>query len=129
MAFFNVRSADVQSDRRVARRHVVDCSARFAMAGGIREGTLVDLSEHGAKFQSAVVPVPGTTGFLQWNGEDQYCTVIWSNGNRCGLQFERPIPAQVVAKTCSHVEVTLKTVAAVGRIQMGQRRGRLAAQE
>ncbi len=129
MAFFNVRSADVQSDRRVARRHVVDCPGRFAMAGGIRQGRLVDLSEHGAKFETAVAPVQGTTGFLQWNGEDHYCSVIWSNGNRCGLQFERPISGAVVEKTCSHVEVTLKTVAAVGRIQMGQRRERLASQE
>lgn len=129
MAFFNVRRADIEPDRRVARRQVVDCPGSFAMAGGVRLGRLVDLSEHGAKFETATAPSRATTGFLQWNGEDHYCTVIWSNANRCGFQFERAISTSVVNRTCSHIEVTLKTVAAVDRIQMGQRRGSLATEE
>lgn len=128
MAFFNVKTAEVQPDRRVARRYVVDCPARLSMAGGDREGRLSDLSEHGARLETAVPPAPGTTGFLRWDGEDHYCKVIWSTESRCGLQFERPITTQLVETTCSHVEVTLKPVAAVARIPLGQRRsGRVAA--
>lgn len=129
MAFFNAKAVETQTERRVARRQVVDCPARFDMAGGGRDGRLVDLSEHGARFDTTVPPVQGSTGFLRWNGEDHYCTVIWTAGSCCGLQFERPIAAEVVDATCSHVEVALKPVAAVGRIQMGQRRGRLATEE
>ena len=122
MAFFNVKNAEIQSDRRVARRYVVNCPARFVMAGGDREGRLTDLSEHGARLEASGVLVPGTTGFLRWAGEDHYCKVIWAVEGRCGLQFERPVALSVVERTCSHVEVSLRPVAAVGRIPLGQRR-------
>lgn len=128
MAFFNVKSAEVQPDRRVARRFIVDCPARLVMAGGDRDGHLTDLSEHGARLETAQPPAPGTTGFLRWNGEEHYCKVIWNAEGRCGLHFERPISLGLVEKTCSHVEVSLKPVAAVERIPLGQRRsGRLAS--
>ena len=128
MAFFNVKNAEVQSDRRVARRYVVDCPARFTMAGGDRDGRLSDLSEHGARLETADPPIPGTTGFLQWNGEDRFCKVIWISEGRCGIQFDRPITLALVEATCSHVDVSLRPVASVGRIPLGQRRsGRIAA--
>lgn len=128
MAFFNVKTAEVQKDRRVARRYIVDCAARLVMAGGDREGRLSDLSEHGARFETDAPPAPGATGLLRWEGEEHYCKVVWAAETRCGLQFERAIQTGLVEKTCSHVEVTLKPVAAVARIPLGQRRsGRLAA--
>lgn len=127
MAFFNVRTAEVQPDRRLARRYIVDCPARFTMAGGIRDGRMSDLSENGCRFETALPPVPGTTGFLRWDGEDHYCKVIWHGEGRCGLHFDRPISTALVERTCSRVEVTMKTVAAVTRIPLGQRRsGRVA---
>lgn len=127
MAFFNVKTAEVQPDRRVARRCIVNCPARLILSGGDRDGRLTDLSEHGAKLETAAPPPAGTTGFLRWGGEEHYCTVIWTAENRCGLKFDRPIRTGLVEKTCSHVEVTLKPVAAVGRIPLGQRRsGRIA---
>lgn len=130
MAFFNVRTAEVQPDRRVARRYVVDCPARFTMAGGERAGKLTDLSEHGARFETPAPPVTGTTGFLRWNDEDHYCQVIWSSDGLCGLHFDRPLGLAVVEATCSRVEVSLRSVAAVGRIPLGQRRsGRIVAAE
>lgn len=130
MAFFNVKTAEVQPDRRVARRYIVDCPARLVMAGGDREGRLSDLSEHGARLETAVPPATGTTGFLRWEGQEHYCKVIWTSDERCGLQFERPITIGLVEATCSHVEVSLKTVAAVGRIPLGQRRsGRVVSDD
>lgn len=127
LAFFNVKTAEVQPDRRVARRYIVDCPARLKLSGGGRDGRLTDLSEHGARFETAAPPAAGTTGFLRWEGEEHYCTVIWTADGRCGLKFDRPIQTGLVEKTCSHVEVTLKPVATVGRIPLGQRRsGRVA---
>lgn len=122
MAFFNVKTAETQPDRRVARRYVVDCPARLIMAGGDREGRLSDLSEHGARLETTAPPAPGSTGFLRWDGQEHYCKVIWTVENRCGLQFDRRISTGLVEATCSHVEVSLKPVAAVGRIPLGQRR-------
>lgn len=128
MAFFNVKTAEVQPDRRIARRYVVDCPARLKLSGGDRDGRLTDLSEHGARLETELPPAPGTTGFLRWEDEEHYCKVVWTGDGRCGLQFERPIQTGLVEKTCSHVEVTLKPVAAVGRIPLGQRRsGRIVA--
>lgn len=128
MAFFNVRAAEVQPDRRLARRYIVDAPARLALAGGDRDGRLTDLSEHGARLATAAPPAPGTAGFLRWAGEEHYCKVIWCAEGVCGLQFERPIDVTVVEATCSHVEVTMRPVAAVGRIPLGQRRSaRVAA--
>lgn len=121
MAFFNVKNAEVQPDRRVARRYIVDCPARFVLAGGERDGRLTDLSEHGARFEGQV-PAAGTTGFLKWGNEDHYCKVIWAAGERCGLQFERPISLAIVEQSCARVETSLRTVAAVERIPLGQRR-------
>lgn len=126
MAFFNVKTAEVQPDRRIARRFIVECPARLTLSGGVRDGRLSDLSEHGARFEAPNPPTIGMTGFLRWEGEEHYCKVIWSTDGRCGLQFERPIATGLVEKTCSHVEVTLKPVAAVGRIPLGRRRGSLA---
>lgn len=128
MAFFNVRTAEVQADRRVARRYIVDCPARFKLAGGDRAGRLSDLSEHGARLETEFPPPPGTAGYLCWRGEEHYCKVIWVAEGRCGLRFERPIPIGLLEASCSHVEVTLKPVAALGRIPLGRRRmGPLAA--
>ena len=124
MAFLNIHTAAVQPDRRIARRYLVDCPARLALAGGERDGRLSDLSEHGARLETAQPPAPGTTGFLRWGKEEHYCKVIWSNETRCGLQFDRPIPTRIVEATCLHVEVSLKPVAALGRIPLGEKRSR-----
>lgn len=127
LAFLNIQTAAVQPDRRIARRYLVDCPARMVMAGGDREGRLSDLSEHGARLDTAQPPAAGATGFLRWGNEEHYCKVIWSSDGRCGLRFDRPIALAVVEAACSHVEVSLKPIAAVGRIPLGQRRSRRLA--
>lgn len=124
MAFLNIHTAAVLPDRRVARRYLVDCPARMVMSGGERDGRLSDLSEHGARLDTLQPPPAGTTGFLRWGSEEHYCKVIWANDGCCGLQFERPIARAIVEATCSHVEVSLKPVAALGRIPIGQKRSR-----
>lgn len=130
LAFFNVKNAEVQPDRRVARRYVVDCPAKLALSGGDREGRLTDLSEHGARFETVAPPVAGTTGFLKWGNEDHYCEVIWAAGGRCGVLFDRPISLEALEQSCARVETSLRPVAAVERIPLGQRRsGRVQTSE
>lgn len=95
------------------------------MAGGERDGRLTDLSENGARFETDHSPAAGTTGFLHWGSEEHYCKVIWSGEGRCGLQFDRCITLAVVEASSSRVEVSLKPIAALGRIPLGQKRSRV----
>jgi len=51
LAFFNVKIAEIQPDRRVARRYVVDCAARLVMPGGDRDHGFPALGGPGALLQ------------------------------------------------------------------------------
>lgn len=97
----------------------------MVMAGGERGGRLTDLSQNGARLETDQPPAAGTTGFLRWGSEEHYCKVIWSGEGRCGLQFDRSITLAAVEASSSRIEVSLKPIAALGRIPLGQKRSRV----
>ncbi|UVI38748.1 PilZ domain-containing protein [Qipengyuania spongiae] len=116
----------VGADRRKVQRWVIDTAARLRMTGGNRDGRLSDLSQTGARFEGSNLPITGTSGFLAWSDEEQYCRVMWSRPGSCGLQFDRPIPLEIIRRTAEMVEEREQSVANFGRIPMGRRReGRL----
>ena len=51
----------------------------------------------GAMVEGEAVPPPGKDVILNAEGMELFCSVVWSDGQRCGLQFdEKLLPAQVV---------------------------------
>lgn len=130
MALFRRKTAvDDLPERRSVRRHHVDCPARLKMLGGDRQGRLSDLSEAGARFETANPPGQGVSGLLEWAGHGYFVRIVWSNETGCGVIFERPIPLSVVEETVSVASIDMPQgpVANFGKIPLGQKRGRPAA--
>ena len=115
-----------QPDRRSAQRYKVDCPAKLKMLGGDREGRLSDLSEAGARFDTANPPSEGISGLLSWAGHEYFGKIVWANENSCGILFERSIPTSVVEKTCEAIETQSGPVANFGNIPVAKR-GRRAS--
>ncbi len=127
MALFRRKTVvDDLPERRSVRRHHVDCPARLKMLGGDRQGRLSDLSEAGARFETAHPPGEGVSGLLEWNGHGYFGKVVWSNETGCGVIFERAIPLSVVEDTVGAApsDVPQGPVANFGNIPLGQKRGR-----
>lgn len=77
---------------------------RVILAGEICSTTarhrivLRNLSSTGAMAEGADLPEAGRDIVLQAGSLDLFCRVVWSDGERCGLEFDEPIPhATVVA--------------------------------
>lgn len=126
MALFQKLPTMNAEERRTVQRYSVDCEAKLKMLGGDRDGRLSDLSEAGARFETANPPQEGVSGLLAWGGFEFFGKVVWANENSCGLIFERPIPLSVVEQTCDVVEVQSGPVAKFGNIPVAKR-GRRAS--
>ena len=129
MALFRRNAAVAQEpDRRLVKRHSVNCAAKLKMLGGDREGRLTDLSEAGARFDTPNPPCEGVSGLLEWNGHEIFGRIVWANDNGCGIVFERAIPSSIVEETveAASTEAPQGPVANFGNIPLGQRRGRRA---
>lgn len=56
-----------------------------------------NISCTGALVEGEALPEPGRDAMLKAAGLDLFCTIVWSAGERCGLQFDEPLnPAQVL---------------------------------
>lgn len=127
VALFQRKQLANQADRRVARRHAVDCPASLRLLGGERTGRLSDLSTDGARLEADELPVAGISGLLVWADQEHWCKVVWSRDGSCGVVFERSIPQSVVDATVEIVEVETGPVANFSNIPLGQKRSRRAA--
>lgn len=116
--------AAAQPERRTVKRWIVDCEARLKMPGGDRDGWLSDLSSVGARLDTPNPPAQGTSGLLEWRGEEHFCKVIWSNDKGCGVAFDRVLPLEIVQQTAEMVEEETGPIANFGRIPLGQKRSR-----
>lgn len=99
------------------------------MLGGDKQGRLSDLSEAGARFDTAQPPGKGVSGLLEWNGHEYFAKVVWSNETGCGVIFERSIPLAVIEETvgAALTDMPQGPVANFGNIPLGQKRGRRTA--
>ena len=56
-----------------------------------------NISCTGAMVEGEAVPQPGRDLILKAETLDLFCSVIWSDGQRCGLRFDEPLsPEQVL---------------------------------
>ncbi|MAW91170.1 MAG: hypothetical protein CL575_04950 [Altererythrobacter sp.] len=126
MALFQKKSGQKSEERRTVQRYSVDCTSRLKMPGGNRDGRLSDLSQTGARFETANPPQQGVSGLLSWGEHEFFGKIVWTRDSSCGFLFERPIPASVVEETCDVVEVESGPVAKFDNIPVAKR-GRRAS--
>lgn len=119
----NLEPAEV-ADRRLSRRVRVTCEAVLETLTGDFSGQLWDISEGGARLQLAAPPQVGLTARLRWAEHEALCHVIWSDGEMCGVAFDRPLPAAVVTGTAELNRVIELPIARVGNIAAGRKRAR-----
>lgn len=110
------------AERRASRRVRVTCDAALLTMTTQTSGSLVDISEAGARFEAAEPPGSGATALLRWNNREAVCTIVWSEGEACGLSFANPLPAEVVAETAALDRVLELPIASVGNITQGRKR-------
>jgi hypothetical protein len=82
--------------RRCEARLRVRLAARVVALSGIQSVQVNDLSRSGAGITLAEPLTIGKTVLLQWRSLDHFATVVWTNGERCGVRFEEPIPMEIL---------------------------------
>jgi hypothetical protein len=82
--------------RRCEARLRVRLAARLVALSGIQTVQLNDLSRNGAGITLAEPLKVGKTVLLQWRSLDHFATVVWTKDDRCGVQFEEPIPVEIL---------------------------------
>lgn len=96
MKLFGRRQPAPVIERRAGPRTRVDCVATLLMPSGNRAGRLFDISTTGARFLTDEPPAQGVSALIEWPGHETYCRVSWVKPGMCGVEFDRPIPAQVI---------------------------------
>lgn len=109
-------------ERRASRRLRVTCDAVIETLTGQATGKLWDISEHGARLELSSPPETGATARLRWAGYEEVCRVVWSQGDRCGVAFDRPLDQSVVVETAELNRVIELPIARVANIAPGRRR-------
>jgi len=80
-------------------RHRVMLSAKLYTTHGTATVVLLDLSQGGAML-ALPLPLPKGAHVVLVRGDlEAHGTVVWSQGRRCGLQFDEPIAESVIDRT------------------------------
>jgi hypothetical protein len=115
------------AERRSSTRSRVNCPIQLQLPSGRRTGSMVDLSERGARVEVDNPPGVGASVLLEWMCYDALCKVIWATDKACGLMFDKPISPQRVFEAQQHREEFSGPVAEVSNIPLGRRRSRIAS--
>ncbi|MEO6717787.1 MAG: PilZ domain-containing protein [Novosphingobium sp.] len=91
---------DASVGRRRHSRLRVHLAARLITLEGTLPATLTDLSFRGGKIvlRTAILR-RGASAVLSWGSFEAFCTVAWTHGEICGLDFETPLKPQVLIAT------------------------------
>ncbi len=127
MSFLEARQQSVRADQRRAGRFAVEIPATFRTASGERQCRLANISDNGAKLETASPPAKGVSGMLMLGEQEVYCTVIWSNETACGIEFERNIGEAALVEIAGEQVQRTGPVANACNIQMGRKRGSLVS--
>jgi hypothetical protein len=88
-------------DRRRFMRHDVSVGAGLASASDRPSApvTVVDLSTHGCGLEVAGHCEPGSRVWLKLPGLESWpARIVWAQGDRAGLSFDRPLHPGVVGR-------------------------------
>lgn len=122
MGFFQEERGPFLIERRAARRTRATCAASLRTLTNETFGHLWDLSETGARVSVENPPEVGESALLKWGTEKVMCRVVWTEHDMCGLSFDRPIPADVVAASSRLLGIVEQQTAAIGNIPAGRKR-------
>ena len=107
----------------MVKRVVVDFPARLHTVLNKLEGKIADISPKGAKLKvGAPVELAGSAR-LVIEGREVFCDVMWSDGDACGLKFERELPEDLLATIMKDATERFAPVACASWIPMGTKRG------
>ncbi|MEE4199204.1 PilZ domain-containing protein [Erythrobacter sp.] len=127
MSFLAARNNGVCSDRRRSERFEVALPVIFRTTSGDRRCHLANISDHGAKLETDDPPAKGVSGMLILDHGEFYCTVSWSNGIACGIEFERSIGEAKLTDLVGEKARQGGPAANCSNIQMGRKRGSLVS--
>lgn len=98
---------DASVGRRRHSRLRVHLAARLITLEGTLPVTLIDLSFRGGKVMLGT-PIlrRGASAVLSWGSFEAFCTVAWTHGESCGLDFETPLKPQVLIATRDLADAT-----------------------
>lgn len=117
------------SERRAARRLRVGCPATLRTLTADCVGYLWDLSQSGARVQTANPPQPGSAAILRWDKQEAACSIVWASEDMCGVAFNASIEDAVVLATTSLTRVIEEPIAALQNIPLGRKRSAQVAPE
>ena len=107
MASRKSASPDASSGRRRHSRLRVHLPAKLITLGGTIQVVLLNLSFSGAKVLLGKGAVQrGSSAVLNWGNFEAFCTVAWSEGGHCGLDFDEPLAPQVLIATRDLADIT-----------------------
>jgi hypothetical protein len=84
--------------RRRWPRHLVGMPARLIVPESTYRVLIDDLSQGGARI-TLLEPCEFVVGVLRWMDRHAFADVAWRDGLAVGLQFDKPIPAEVLDAT------------------------------
>ena len=111
----------LQIEHRANTRVLADCPAHLRLPSGDRSGRILNISEGGVRLQLPDPPRKGTMALLEWRGYEAFCKVVWSDGDACGLAFERQVSPSVVTATSGQRRELGAAGAVFGNNRLGNR--------
>ena len=128
MGLFRAANArTVNIERRTIQRYRVDLPATIETMSGTRDCVMSDISVAGAKI-TMNDPLPiGVSGMLCWDGQEVFCTVVWSKDGACGVDFERSISPMLIDGVSKGIIENSGPVADPNRIPLGRKRARIGS--
>ena len=84
----------LRGDRRRAARYPLEGAGGLASGAEARAVTLHDLSLTGALVDGKALPPAGATVTLTADSLEARAIVVWSDGGKAGLRFERPLSVE-----------------------------------
>lgn len=127
MSDLDQRMQSAQNDRRRSARFVVEVPATIRTVIGNRACHISNISDFGARLSTDNPPPAGIAACLILGGDEFFCTVKWSEGDSCGIEFDQPIADDTLNMVAEPEDHDPSPVADVGNIQAGRRRNGLVS--